>query len=121
MVLDIIQIPIIIGLVGVGIAILQRAYKSFLDKKAVEPNLKFDGAYMLNALISTGAGVSIVTAVIPSVINELTGSESIPITLGSIFLNFVSGYALTYTILDTLNNSTSKTIAIEQLEAEVEE
>lgn len=116
MVLDIVQIPIIIGLVGVGIAILQRAYKSFLDKKAVEPELKFNGAYLLNALISTGAGVSIVTAVIPAVINELTGQSSIPITIGSIFLNFVSGYALTYTILDTLNNSTSKTIAIEESE-----
>ena len=69
MVLNIIQIQIIIELVGVGIAILQRAYKSFLDRKAVEPDLKFNGAYLLNALISTGAGVSIVTAVIPPVIN----------------------------------------------------
>ena len=111
-----IEIPIIIGLVAVGVAVLERSYKTFLEKKAVDPELKFNGAYLLNALISTGIGVSIVTAVIPAVLAEISNAPSVPLTLGAVIMNFILGYAATYRILDAFNNSTSKAIAVEEAE-----
>ena len=106
------ELPIIVGLIAVGAAILERGYKTFLEKRKEDPELKFDGAYLLNILVSTGTSVTIVTGVLPAVITELTGQSTVPVTIGSILLNFVLGYAVTYRILDALNNSTSNKIAI---------
>ncbi len=115
MVFELASIPIIVGLVAVVAAVLERAYKTFLEKRVEDPKLQFSPAYLLNALISSGVGVAIVTAVIPTLITELTGSESLPITLASIVINFSLGYAITYRFLDGLNNSTSKQIQVQEL------
>lgn len=108
------EIPLIIGLVGVAFAVLERGYKTFLEQKKADPTIKFGGAYMLNLLISTGVGTALVTGVIPTLVNQLTGQagEELPITVGAILLNFILGYTVTYRILDALNNSTDKKLEI---------
>ena len=102
------EIPLIIGLVGVAIAVLERGYKRYLEQKKLEPGLKFGGAYMLNLIISTGVGTALVAGVIPTVISQiLTNTDvNIPVTTGAILLNFILGYTVTYRILDGLNSST---------------
>jgi len=105
-----IEIPIIIGLVAVGVALLERGYKSFLEKKAVDPKIQFNAAYLLNLLITGGAMIAIVTVVIPAVIQQISADPNVPLTLGSAIVNFVLGYGLTYRILDGLNDSTKTRI-----------
>ncbi len=115
------QLPIIVGLVSVAVAILQRAYKTFLEKREIDPKLQFNHTYLLNTLVTTGVGVALVTVVIPAVIEALSGANTQPINIASIFLNFAVGYGLTYTILDQWNKSTGKTIEIQELKEEIEE
>ena len=109
-----VEIPLIIGLVGVAFAVLERGYKTFLEVKKTDPTLKFDAAYMLNLLISTGVGTALVTAVIPTLITQITNQTNteLPITVGAIILNFILGYAVTYRILDALNTSTDRKMEI---------
>jgi hypothetical protein len=113
-----IELPILIGLAAVVVAVLERGYKTFLEKKAVDPELKFNGAYLLNILITGGAMVVIVTVVVPAVITEIQSNPDQAVTLGSALLNFILGYAVTYRVLDGLNTSTAT--KIEAKEAVVE-
>jgi len=108
------EIPLVIGLIGVAFAILERGYKTFLEAKKTDPAIKFDAAYMLNLLISTGVGTALVTAVIPTLVTQISGqtTSEIPVTVGAILLNFILGYSVTYRILDALNNSTDKKLTI---------
>jgi hypothetical protein len=108
-----IEIPLVVGLIGVAFAVLERGYKTYLEAKKSNPTLKFDAAYMLNLLISTGVGTALVATVIPTLITELTGqTTALPITIGGLILNFILGYTVTYRILDALNNSTDKKMEI---------
>lgn len=98
-------IPIIVGLVFVGLAVLQRGYKTFLQEKKTNPDIKFDGTYMLNFWVSTGIAGAIVT-IIPPLLTTLLPSNAGPITLYSIIVNAVLGYTTAWTALDQMNTST---------------
>jgi hypothetical protein len=106
------ELPLIIGIIGVAFAILERGYKAYLDQKKVDPSIKFGGSYMLNLLISTSVGTAVVTTVIPTLVTQLTGSTEVPLTVGALFLNFVLGYTITYRILDALNTSTDRKLEV---------
>ena len=108
------EIPLIIGLLGVAFAVLERGLKLYLEAKKADPTLQFGGAYMLNLLISTGIGTALVTTVIPTLVTQIQGATEInvPVTVGSLLLNFILGYTVTYRILDALNNSTDKKLEI---------
>ena len=108
------SLPIIVGLIFVAIAVLERGYKTFLDAKKVDPTIKFGGAYLLNLLVTTGASSAIVIAVIPAL---LTGLGTVPaeITLSAIILQAILGYETAYRILDGLNTSTEKKETIAEL------
>ena len=110
------EIPLIVGLVGVAAAVLERGYKRYLEEKKLDPSIKFNGTYMLNLLISTGVGTIIVTAILPALISALQGNTGEPqiqvISLAAIIVNFILGYATTYRILDALNTSTEKKLAL---------
>jgi len=110
-----IEIPIIIGLIAVVVAVLERGYKSFLEKKAVDPKLKFDSAYLLNMLITGGAMVVIVTVIVPAVLTQIQANPDTALTFAGVALNFVLGYATTYRILDGLNDSTKTRIEAKAL------
>ena len=112
---SLVSIPIIIGLLGVVIAILERGYKTFLEKRATEPNLKFNSAYLLNILISGGSMVVIITAVLPAVLSEIAAAPAGPLTLGAAVLVFIVGYGATYRILDGLNNRTELKLEVDEL------
>jgi len=112
-----IEIPILIGLSAIVVAILERGYKTYLEKKAVDPKLEFNGAYLLNILITGGAMVVIVTVVVPAVLTEIEGQADQALTLGSALLNFILGYAATYRILDGLNDSTKTRIEAKEATA----
>ena len=108
------SLPIIVGLIFVAIAVLERGYKTFLDAKKVDPTIKFGSAYLLNLLVTTGASSAIVIAVIPAL---LTGLGTVPaeITLSAIILQAILGYETAYRILDGLNTSTEKKETIAEL------
>lgn len=101
------SVPIIVGLVGVGIAVFERGYKRFLDARKEDPSLKFDSSYIVNILISSGGMAAIIGGVIPALTEQL-GEPSTTITLISIIGNFALGYLATYRILDGLNNATEQ-------------
>ena len=108
------EIPLVIGLIGVAFAVLERGYKRFLEARKAEPTIKFGGTYMLNFILSTGIGTALVTAVIPTLVTQITGETDItlPVTVGAILLNFILGYTVTYRILDALNSSTDKKLEL---------
>jgi hypothetical protein len=117
------EIPLIVGLLGVAVAVLERGYKRFLEEKKLDPTIKFGGTYMLNLLVSTGVGTALVVAVIPALITSLqTGqevSEGVVVVVGfaSVILNFILGYTTTYRILDALNTSTERKLELARAEA----
>ena len=102
------EIPLIVGLVGVAVAILERGYKRFLEERKEKPDLKFGGVYMLNLLVSAGAGTIIVTAIIPALIGAISEQVGTYTGVAAIFINLGLGYGLTYRFLDGLNTSTDK-------------
>jgi hypothetical protein len=103
----IIAIPIIVGLVGVSLAILERGYKRFLDARKEDPTLKWDSSYLINILVSSGGSAAIIAGVIPALTEQL-GDVTAPITVISVIGNFALGYLLTYRVLDGLNNATER-------------
>lgn len=105
------SVPIIVGLIGTGIAIFERGYKRYLDARKEDPTLKFDWSYLVNILISSGGMAAIIGGVIPALTEQL-GEPSSVITLISIIGNFSLGYLLTYRILDGLNNVTEQKIKV---------
>jgi hypothetical protein len=106
------EIPLIVGLAGVAFAVLERGYKTYLEQKKLDPSIRFSPTYMLNLLISTGAGTVIVSVIVPALMSAISASVSEPITIytgiGAIIVNFGLGYGLTYRILDGLNTSTDR-------------
>ena len=111
---------VIIGLIGVAIAILERGYKTYLEKKAIEPNLKFNSAYLLNILISGGTMVGLITVVLPIVLSDISNTPNVPLTLGAAATVFIIGYGSTYRFLDGLNNSTEKRLELQEVKEEIE-
>lgn len=118
MALDPLSLAIIIGLVGVGIAVAQRAYKAFKDKQAEDPKLKFDVKYLINTLIASGTIITVVTGVIPVIVEEVIPFPNGLVTIGLVIANFSIGYFGTYRILDSLNTTTSLKIENAQLKEE---
>ena len=116
---SLVSIPIIIGLLGVVIAVLERGYKTFLEKKVTEPDLKFNSAYLLNILISGGTIATLIISVLPLVLTEINANEVV--TLGSAILVFVVGYGSTYRVLDGFNNRTELKIEAQEAQAQLEE
>lgn len=102
-----ISIPIIVGLIAVGVALLERGYKRYLEEKKIQEaegkTISFDLAYMVNMLVTAGGSAAIV-AVIPVVIEEIGAPTQI--TMVSLILNAILGYTTAYRILDGMNNST---------------
>lgn len=118
--IDIATLPIIIGLVGIGIAVAHRTYKSFLDKQKEDPSIKFDVAYLVNAFIASGTFITIITGVIPVVVGEVVPFENGIVTIALVIANFSIGYFGTYRVLDGLNNTTSTKIEIASLKEQLE-
>lgn len=112
----IIAVPLLIGFVGVGLALFERGYKRFLDARKEDPSLKWDNSYLINILISAGGMSAIIGGVIPALIEQIPDVNT-PITIISLIGNFGTGYLLTYRILDGLNNMTEQKIEIARLKA----
>lgn len=107
----IIAIPLIVGLIGVSLAVFERGYKRFLDAKKEDPSLVWDNSYLVNILISAGGMAAIIAGVIPALV-EMVPDPTTPLTLVSLIGNFLGGYLGTYRILDGLNNTTEQKIKL---------
>ena len=102
-------VPIVVGLIGVLFAILDRGYGRYLEQKKEDPTLKFGGPYLLNFLVSTGISSVIVVTIIPALI---TGLGTAPeVTVAASILQFVLGYTTAYTALSKMNTSTERKLA----------
>lgn len=113
--IDIATLPIIIGLVGIGIAVAHRTYKSFLDAQRENPDIKFDMAYLVNAFIGSGVFITIITGVIPVVVDEVVPFPNGIVTIALVIANFSIGYFGTYRVLDGLNKTTDTKIELASL------
>lgn len=106
---------LVVGLIGVAIAILERGYKKYQDQKATDPDLKFNFSYLINMLVSSGIGSVLATTIIPTLISQLPDSTiEQAVTPLFIIINFLLGYATTFRVLDGMNNSTAKKIELSQ-------
>lgn len=115
----IIAIPLVVGLVGISLAVGERGYKRFLDAKKEDPSLVWDNSYLINILISAGGMSAIIAGVVPTLI-EMIPDISTPMTIASLIGNFLGGYLGTYRILDGLNNSTEQKIHMAAKNATIE-
>lgn len=100
-------VPIIVGLIFVALAVLERGYKQYLEAKKTDATLKFGGAYMLNLLVSTGVTSVIIITIIPALLSGLT-SVPTELTLSAVILQAILGYTVAWTTLDKLNTGTEK-------------
>lgn len=103
--------PIVLGLIGVLVAVLDRGYLRFKEEQINKPELKFGGAYLVNFLISSGASAAIIITVIPSLVSGLgsvTGTGAAAVSI----LQLILGYTLAYTMLSKLNTSTERKIMV---------
>ena len=105
-------IPIIVGLIFVALAVLERGYKQFLEARKADSTLKFSGAYLLNLLVSGGVTSVIIITIIPALLSGTTQTE---LTLSAIILQAVLGYTIAWTTLDKLNSGTEKKAEIAEL------
>lgn len=106
-----VAVPLVVGLIGVGLAVFERGYKRFLDAKKEDPSLTWDNSYLINILISAGGMAAIIAGVIPALV-EMVPETSTPLTLVSLIGNFLGGYLGTYRILDGLNNTTEQKVKL---------
>lgn len=106
--------PYIIGLFVVAIAVLERGYKTFLEKKEQEPELKFSASYLLNFWVSAGIG-TIVATLVPTLIASIANTANEGITLASVAITAALSYLSAYTALDKLNTGTEKAIEVQNL------
>lgn len=121
MVFETTMIPIVVGLLFVAIAVIERGYKQFLEAKKLDPTITFGTTYLLNLLVSTGTSAVIITVLVPNLISQ-TLSANTAVTIASLVLQAVLGYTITWTTLDKLNTSTDNKIStISQTSKTVEE
>lgn len=101
-----------IGLVCVALAVVERGYKRFQDEKQERPDLKFNGAYLLNMIISGGV-FGIILGALPMIISQITEIGPV-ITIGSVINAVALGYFGTYRVLDGLNRSTDSKLEVKE-------
>jgi hypothetical protein len=109
-------VPLIVGLFFVGVAIFQRAVKTYFEKKKVDTTLKFDHTYLLNLWVSTGASTAIIS-IVTAIMTLIPEQNVITITLYGIISNALLGYTTAYTILDQLNTGTEIKIQLQEATA----
>lgn len=105
------SIPLIVGLVGVVLALLDRGYGRFLEEQKLDPTIKFGGVYLLNFFVSGGIGAVLVTAIIPGLVSGLA-TITIETIVTAAVLQIALGYSLTYTALSKMNTSTERKLAV---------
>jgi len=105
-----IEIPVITGLIGLSLALLERGYKRYLDEKAEKPDLKFGLSYLVNMLVA-GGGSAVLVGIIPALLTQL---GEMPTTLSIVVLGqqFLLGYLTAYRALDGLNKRTDDKIEL---------
>jgi hypothetical protein len=107
----VIAIPILVGLAAVGLAMLERGYKRYLEEKKIAEaegkTLTFDMAYIVNMVVSTGVSSAIIS-VIPVLVEQI--GKPTEITFVSLLLNAILGYTTAYTVLDKMNQKTDSKI-----------
>ena len=106
--------PYIVGLFVVAVAVLERGYKTFLEKKAQEPELEFNSTYLLNFWVSASVGV-VVATLVPTLIGTIANTVDTGVTLASIVITAAISYLAAYTALDKLNTGTEKALEIQDL------
>lgn len=105
-----IEIPVIVGLIGLSLALLERGYKRFLDEKKEQPDLKFGLAYLVNMLVA-GGGSAVLVGIIPALLTQL---GDMPTTISIVVLGqqFLLGYLTAYRALDGLNKRTDDKVEL---------
>ena len=110
---------IAVGLGFLAIAIFERGIRTYLEKKKVDPTVKFDGSYFLNIMITAGGGSGImaILSILPSLLTALTEQESTIVTLATLASQALTGYTVGYTMLDKLNSSVETKYALSETKA----
>ncbi len=95
----------VICIVGVAFAIIQRSIKPYLEERAIAEQagktLPFSGAYVTNALLSVLGSVTLVLGAIDQLVSRIGANTSAIVILGI-------GYTFAYTMIDQLNKRTEK-------------
>jgi len=104
------EVPVIAGLMGLSLALLERGYKRFLDEKAERPDLKFGLSYLINMLVA-GGGSAVLVGVLPALLTQL-GDMPTEFSIVILGQQFLLGYLTAYRALDGLNNRTDDKIEL---------
>jgi|SRR6185503_5264697 len=103
--------PIVAGIIGIILAVLQRGYIRFREEQKEHPEISFGGTYLLNMVLAAGGVGLLLTTVLPSLfagLVALPGVDSGTITAYGVVTQAGLGYGLTYTALSVANTSTER-------------
>ncbi len=107
--------PIIAGIIGIALAVLQRGYIRYREEKKEFPEIQFGGTYLLNMILAAGGVGLILTVILPSLFTglaELPDTEAGLVTAYGIVTQAGMGYGLTYAALSGANTSTERKMSL---------
>lgn len=107
--------PIVAGIIGILLAVLQRGYIRFTEEKKEHPEIKFGGIYLLNMVMSAGGIGLFITGIVPALFAGLIAIPDVDataLTAYGIITNAGMGYGLTYAALSLANTSTERKMAL---------
>lgn len=108
-------LPIIVGLLGVGLAIFDRGWREYVTAKRNDPTIThFSADYMVNLIVTAGGVGAFFGAVIPLIIGSMTALPPEGIFIWT-FTQIWGGYTSAYTILDKLNTPIETKTALRKL------
>ena len=103
--------PLIAGIIGIALAVLQRGYIRFREEQKEHPDIKFGGVYLLNMVMAAGGVGLFITGVVPALFSGLAAIPDVnaqALTAYGIVTQAGLGYGLTYAALSTANTSTER-------------
>lgn len=104
------EIPVIVGLIGLSLALLERGYKRYLDEKKEQPELSFGLSYLVNMIVA-GGGSAVLVGIIPALLTQL-GEQPTVISIVVLGQQFLLGYLTAYRALDGLNKRTDDKVEL---------
>src|ERR1051326_5997612 len=98
--------PIVAGIVGIILAVLQRGYIRYREEKNEHPEITFGGTYLLNMILAAGGVGLILTTILPALFTGLValpGIDATAATAYGVVTQAGLGYGLTYAALSGTN------------------
>jgi hypothetical protein len=116
--------PIVAGIVGIILAVLQRGYIRYREEKNEHPEITFGGTYLLNMILAAGGVGLILTTILPALFTGLValpGIDATAATAYGVVTQAGLGYGLTYAALSGANTATERKMQLAAAKAKLDD